>query len=162
MKEIQVGKLPVKVCEHKGDINYLRFVKFKQYAPQFWERMDSPLFAEYFDRFKAEYNKGNHAQGFAILLDYQFAIQNVKEKSYDAWGVCFALITVLEGEDAKSDLNELEIEKKIKRFTDEGKSAEQVKAEVVNFMMASPEIFVKHLTIIDIPGMLSEAANSEG
>jgi hypothetical protein len=158
MKEIQVGKLLVKVCEHKGDINYLRFVKFKQYAPQFWERMDSPLFAEYFDRFKIEFNKGNYAQGLAILLDYQFAIDNVK-KSYDAWGVCFALITVLEGEDPKSDLDILEIEKKIKRFTKEGISAEQVKAEVVNFMMASPEIFVKHLTMIDLPNILSEAVS---
>lgn len=158
MKEIMVGTMPVKVCEHKGDINYLRFVKFKQYAPQFWERMDSPLFAEFFERFKTEHNKGNHAQGLAILLDYQFAIDNVK-KSYDAWGVCFALITVLEGEEARSDLDILEIEKKIKKFTDQGITAEQVKSEVVNFMMASPEIFIKHLTMIDISDILKEAEN---
>lgn len=159
MKEIQVGSLPVKVCEHKGDINYLRFVKFKQYAPQFWERMDSPLFAEFFERFKIEHNKGNHAQGIAILFDYQFAISQTQAKSYDAWGVCFALITILENEDPKSCPDELEIEKKIKRLTDEGLNAETVKAEVINFMTASPEIFVKHLTMIDLTSIMSEALN---
>ena len=158
MKEIKVDELPVKVCEHKGDINYLRFVKFKQYAPQFWERMDSPLFAEYFERFKTEYNKGNHAQGVAIMLDYQYAIENVNH-SYDAWGVCFALITILENEDPKSCPDILEIEKKIKVLTDQGITAEQVKAEVVNFMMASPEIFVKHLTMTDISDLLKEAVS---
>lgn len=156
MKEIKVGELPVKVCEHKGDINYLRFVKFKQYAPQFWERMDSPLFAEYLERMTAEHNKGNHAQAYAIMRDYEFAIANV-EKPYDAWMVCFCLITLLEKEDSKSCPDILEIEKKIKVYTDQGITAEIVKAEVVNFMTASPEIFVKHLTMIDLSDIMSEA-----
>mgnify|MGYP000038263949 CR=1 FL=1 len=36
MKTIKIGDLDVRVCEHKGDITYERFVSFKQYAPQFW------------------------------------------------------------------------------------------------------------------------------
>lgn len=149
MKEIQVGELPVKVCEHKGDINYLRFVKFKQYAPQFWERMDSPLFEVYFEKFMDFHNQGKHAQGLAALLDYKFAIKNT-EKSYDAWMVCFTMITILEGENKDACPDELEIQKKIKLFTDNGISPDIIKTEVVNFMKASPETFMDHVILYDL------------
>ena len=149
MKEIKVGELPVKVCEHKGDINYLRFVKFKQYAPQFWERMDSPLFEVYFERFMDSHNKGQHAQALAVLLDYKFALKNV-EKSYDAWMICFCLITLLVDENEKASLNEIEIDKKIKTFTDEGITPDIIKREVVNFMRASPETFTDHVILYDL------------
>ena len=149
MKEIQVGNLPVRICEHKGDINYLRFVKFKQYAPQFWERMDSPLLAVYMERYMEQHNKGNHAQGLAVWLDYKMAVDNTK-KSYDAWMMCFALIAILEGEDEKSLPNEVELNAKIQQLTDQGISAETVKAEVVNFMKASPETFTDHVILYDL------------
>jgi hypothetical protein len=158
MKEIQVGKLPVKVCEHKGDINYLRFVKFKQYAPQFWERMDSPLFAVYKEKILDFHNKGQYAQSLAALFDYEFAIKNV-EKSYDAWMVCFCLITLLKDEDEKSDLNTLEIEKKIKKFTDQGITPDVIKTEVVNFMKASPETFTDHVILYDLINTQSGAVS---
>jgi hypothetical protein len=158
MKEIKVGELSVKVCEHKGDINYLRFVKFKQYAPQFWERMDSPLLAIYMERYMDAHNKGQHAQALAILLDYQFAIKNV-EKSYDAWMVCFTLITLLEGEDFKSVPEDLEIQSKIKKFTDQGITPDVVKTEVVNFMKASPETFMDHVILYDLISTQSGAGS---
>ena len=158
MKEIKVGTLPVKVCEHKGDINYLRYVKFKQYAPQFWERMDSPLFAVYKEKILDFHNKGQYAQSLAALFDYEFAIKNV-EKSYDAWMVCFTLITLLDGEDEKSCPNELEIAKKVKSFTDQGITPETVKTEVVNFMKASPETFMDHVILYDLISTQSGAVS---
>lgn len=158
MKEIKVGTLPVKVCEHKGDINYLRYVKFKQYAPQFWERMDSPLFAVYKEKILDFHNQGKYAQSLAALFDYEFAIKNV-EKSYDAWMVCFTLITILEGEDWNSCPNELDIEKKVKVFTDNGITPDTIKTEVVNFMKASPETFMDHVILYDLISTQSGAGS---
>lgn len=149
MKQIKIGKLKVKICEHQGDINYLRFVKFKQYAPQFWEKMDSPLFAVYFERYMDFHNKGQHAKSLMVLHDYKMAI-DISKNSYDAWGVCFALIALLEGEDSRTCPDEADLKDKLKTFTDNGLIAEVVKSEVVNFMKASPEVFMDHLTLLAI------------
>ena len=157
MKQLQIGKLIVKICEHQGDINYLRFVKFKQYAPQFWEKMDSPLFAVYLEKYMEHHNKGNHAQALMILHDYKLAI-DMSKNSYDAWGICFALLSIDEGEDEKTCPDDSDLKAKLKTYTDEGLTAEQVKAEVVNFMKASPEVFQDHLIMLAIQSSMSGTA----
>lgn len=144
MKDLKIGKLSVKVCEHQGDINYLRFVKFKQWAPQFWEKMDSPLFAAYLERFMEHHNKGEHAQGVMVLHDYKMAI-DISKNSYDAWGICFALITIDKSEDSKHCPDDAELKKKLSVYMKEGLTAETVKGEVLGFMGASPEVFRDHL-----------------
>ena len=162
MKTIKIGKLKVNVCEHQGDIIYPRFVKFKQYAPQFWEKMDSPLFEVYFEKFMDFHNKGEHVQAAFVLRDYKIAINNLKG-SYDAWGVCFALITeVVDGkekENFKLNPNEADIKSKIELFNLEGLIAETVKEEVLAFMQASPETFMEHLTMHAIQSTMSEISD---
>jgi hypothetical protein len=157
MKTIKIGKLKVNVCEHQGDINYLRFVKFKQWAPQFWEKMDSPLFTVYLERYMDYHNKGQHGQALMVLHDYKLAI-DMSKNSFDAWGICFALIAILEGEDEKSCPDDAQLKEKLKQFTDQGLTAEMVKAEVVNFMRASPEVFMDHLILLGIASSMSEIA----
>ena len=155
MKDVEIGKLKVKICEHQGDINYLRFVKFKQYAPQFWEKMDSPLFAVYFERFMEFHNKAQHGQALMVLHDYKLAI-DLSKNSYDAWGICFALIAIMEGEDERSCPDDTGLKAKLKQLTDEGLTAEMVKEEVVNFMKASPEVFGDHLILHGIASLMTE------
>lgn len=149
MKTIKIGKLKVKVCEHQGDINYLRFVKFKQYAPQFWEKMDSPLFSVFLDKYMDFHNKGQHAQALMVLHDYKLSI-DISKNSYDAWGICFTLITILDGEDERSCPDDSVLKEKLKQMTDEGLTAKMVEEEVINFMKASPVVFSDHLTLYEI------------
>ena len=160
MKKIKIGKLEVRVCEHKGDISYARYVMFKQYAPQFWEKMDSPLFESYYERIMDHFNKGEWMQGFMRLKDYKVAIDNTKY-SYDAWGVCFALITGLKGEDIKSPMNDADIGEKIEKLKAEGLDAETVKKSVLDFMSASPETFQDHLLHYASQRMTGEMISSE-
>jgi len=156
MKLIKVGEMPVKVSEHKGDIVYPRFVKFKQYAPQFWERMDSPLFAAYYERIMDLFNAGKHAQIIEVLKDYKMAIDNVRQ-SYDAWMFCFAYISYLEGEDEKTTPDDAELKQKIEKLISAGITAETVKAEVINFMRTSPETFTDHLILHDLISMTTDS-----
>lgn len=155
MKKIKIGKLNVNVCEHKGDLSYNRFVKFKQYAPQFWEKMDSPLFEVYWEKFLDFHNKGEHAQAMMAMRDYKFALDNSKN-SYDAWGACFALITEVNKKDFKEMPNDADIKEKIEMFNAEGLTADVVKQCVLDFMSTSPETFVDHLTMYAIQSMNSE------
>jgi hypothetical protein len=155
MKNLNVGKLKLKVCEHQGDINYLRFVKFKQYAPQFWEKMDSPLFAVYMEKYMDFHNKGQHGQALMVLHDYKLAI-DLSKNSYDAWGICFSLLVIMEGEDEKSCPDDSVLKEKLQQLTDEGLTAEMVKQEVVNFMKASPEVFSDHLILFEIASIPTE------
>lgn len=154
MKKIKIGKLNVNVCEHKGDMPYNRFVKFKQYAPQFWEKMDSPLFEVYWEKYMDFHNKGEHAQAMMALRDYKIALDNSKN-SYDAWGVCFALITETNKLKFKELPNDADIKEKIELFNKEGLKANTVTEHVLAFMSASPETFVDHLTLYAVQSMMS-------
>jgi len=152
VKDIKIGKLTLRVCEHQGDINYLRFVKFKQWSPQIWEKMDSPVFAMYFEKFLDLTNQGKHAQASMIWYDYKLAIE--QKGTVDAWGMCFALITALENEDPKTGCPEdPDLQKKMELLGKEGLTAEVVKEEVVNFMKDSPEDFAAHLLLYVAPSM---------
>ena len=97
-KKIELDKGSILVAEHKGDVNYSRYVKFKQLAPQFWEKMDSPLFAVYLEKFEDAFNQSNWAKGHAVILDYKMAI-DMSKSNHDAWGLCFALISYEKDED---------------------------------------------------------------
>jgi len=164
MKTIDIGDLKVMVCEHKGDMRYHRFVKFKQYAPQFWEKMDSPLFESYFERIKDHFDKGEFTNALIKLLDYRVALNNIAN-SYDAWGVCFALITETDCEnvDAKfdKDPNDAEIKARLKIYSEKGLLAETVKEHVLAFMSASPETFQDHLIHYASQLMTGEMLKSE-
>jgi len=154
MKTIEIGKLKVKISEHQGDINYLRFVKFKQWAPQFWEKMDSPLFTVYLEKYMDFHDKGKHAQALMVLHDYKLAI-DMSKNSFDAWGICFALLVIMGDEDERSCPDDSMLKEKLKKLTDEGLTAEMVFQEVVNFMKASPVVFGDHLRMFAVDSMLN-------
>lgn len=158
MKSLKIGDKEIKICEHQGDISYLRFVKFKQWAPQFWEKMDSPLFTVYFERFMDYHNQSKHAQALMVLHDYKLAIDNCKN-SYDAWGICFALIAIEENEDYRACPDDSELKSKVERLTKEGLTAQMVKEEVLNFMVASPEVFTDHLVMYKIASLRTETGS---
>jgi len=147
-KKVELTKGEILVAEHKGDVNYLRYVKFKQIAPQFWEKMDSPLFAVYLERFEDAYNKGNHARGHAVLLDYKMAIDMTKS-NHDAWGMCFALIAYEEDEEVDFVPSDIELKEKLDRMTKNGLTPDVITEGVVNFMKASPETFQDHLILLE-------------
>src|SRR6056297_895498 len=148
MKTIKIGDLKVKVCEHKGDILYTRYVKFKQYAPQFWEKMDSVVFEAYYEGILDMYNNGKFAEAIMKLKDYRIALDN-SANSYDAWGMCFGLICEIvdgkEKEKFKQTPDDSDIKDKLEKLNEAGLTAETVKAEVINFMKASPETFADHI-----------------
>lgn len=154
MKSIEIGKLKVNLSEHKGDLTYERFVKFKQYAPQFWEKMDSPLFESYWERFQDHFNKGEFMQAGLKMQDYKIAINNAKN-SYDAWGVCFVLITAKDAKDFKECPNDADIQKTLDEYKKEGLMAEMVAESVLAFMQASPETFMDHLTLYAIQSTMN-------
>lgn len=155
MKSLKIGEKEVKICEHQGDISYLRFVKFKQYAPQFWEKMDSPLFVSFFERYMEYHNQGKHAQALMVLHDYKMSI-DMSKNSYDAWGICFALICIEEGEDFRACPDDSDLIAKVHRLNGMGLTALVVKEEVLNFMVASPEAFTDHLTLHRIASLPTE------
>lgn len=159
MKTIKLGDLKVNVCEHKGDISYMRYVKFKQYAPQFWEKMDSPLFEAYWEGIIDLYNKGEFAQAIMKLRDYKVAIDNSKN-SYDAWGVCFVMISEVkdggEKERFKEVPNDADIHERLELYNSNGLTADTVKLEVINFMKASPETFMDHVILFGMQAGMSE------
>lgn len=155
MKNLKVGNIELLVSQHKGDITYERFVIFKQYAPQFWEKMDSPLFAVYWEAFENFMNEGKYMQAYGKMSDYKMAIEQSKN-SYDAWGICFVLISGKDEADLKKSPNDADIEKRLNELKKEGLTAEVVNREVLNFMQASPETFTDHLTLYALQSSTSE------
>jgi hypothetical protein len=154
-KEVKLDKDTILVAEHKGDVNYARFVKFKQLAPQFWERMDSPLFVVYKEKIDNAFNNSEWMKGYAAFLDYGLALSQL-DKSYDAWGLCFALISYEEGEEIEKELNDVELAEKLARMTKKGLTADVIKEGVVNFMKASPETFQDHLILLEVANTMIE------
>ena len=154
-KKIELDKESILVAQHKGDVNYERFVKFKQLAPQFWERMDSPLFAVYKEKIDAAFNNSDWMKGYAILMDYGMALGQL-DKSYDAWGLCFALISYEKDEEVEFIPNDVELREKLARMTKKGLTADVIKESVVNFMKASPETFQDHLILLEVANTMTE------
>jgi len=151
MKEISIGKTSLRIAEHKGDINYLNYVKFKQYVPQFWEKMDAPLFEAYFERVQDFYNEGKFMQAFGVLMDFKLARDQMKT-NYDAWGVCFALIAYEKGEDTQRVLNDVDIQERLKRWE---LTPDKMVECVLDFMKASPETFRDHIALYEIRNMMT-------
>ena len=153
-KMVKLATGSILVAAHKGDVNYARYVKFKQLAPQFWERMDSPLFASYLERFENLHNEGKHAQAYAVLRDYGLAIDMVKQE-HDAWGLCFALISYEKGEEMEFIPSDIELKEKLDRMTKKGLTPDQIQEGVVDFMRASPETFQDHLILLEVQNMMT-------
>ena len=150
MKKIKIGTKTYDQCQHKDDINIKRFIAFKQYAPMIWEKMDSPLFEAYFDCIKNHFNKGHHTQVLVELINLRAAINN-QENGYDGWCMCFALITLEEGED-QTNVEESFLQEKVDRWIKDGLTAGQVHSSVLDFMKASEEVFSAHLTMLAMIG----------
>lgn len=154
-KKIELESGELLVAEHKGDVNYLRFVKFKQLAPQFWERMDSPLFEVYLQKIQDAFDQGKYMKGHGYLLDYKFAISQA-QKSHDALGLCFALITYEKDEAIEFVPSDTELKEKLDRMVKGGLSPQTIHDCVINFMQASPETFQDHLTLLEVQKMMTE------
>ena len=153
-KKIELEKGTILVAEHKGDVNYARYVRFKQIAPQFWEKMDSPLFAVYLEKIQDAFDQGKYMKAHAALLDYKLAIDMSKQK-YDAWGLCFALISYEEGEEVDFVPNDVQLEEKLERMTKAGLTPDVIQEGVMDFMRASPETFQDHLALYAVQNMMS-------
>lgn len=152
MKQVKIGNIDYRIAEHKGDISYNNYVKFKQYVPQFWEKMDSPMFEVYWEKVQDLFNQSKFIQAYNVMLDYRMALNNSKN-SYDAWGICFALICYKEGE----DIHETKADDEIKKFLSEVEITPDIVVEnVVNFMRASPETFQDHLALYAVLGTMIE------
>jgi len=156
-KKVELDKGSVLVAEHKGDINYRRYVKFKQIAPQFWERMDSPLFVTYLEKIQDAWNSGKWMQGYQVLLDYKLAIEEAQQ-DYDPWGLCFALICYEDGEEIDHVPTDVELKEKLDRLVKVGLTPDVIKEAVVNFMKASPETFQDHLILLEVQSTMTETA----
>lgn len=153
MKKIKIGEHDVFIAEHKGDVIYTNYVKFKQYVPQFWEKMDSPLFMTYLEKIQDLFNQSKFIQAYNVLMDYKFALDNVKQ-SYDAWGMCFALIAYDSEDDAKKELTEIECKEKLNKWKEV--TPDEIVESVLSFMKASPETFQDHLIAYGILGSMIE------
>jgi len=156
MKELKIGKTNLRICEHQGDINYLRFVRFKQWCPQFFERMDLVVLDNHMSKFMELHNQGKYAQSVMVWYDLKLATKQSKELAYDAWGICFALIAIEKDEDEKSCPDDSVLREKIIRLSNAGLTAEVVKKEVLNFMKASPVEFSELIVPYIIPFMQKE------
>lgn len=154
-KKVELDKGSVLVAQHKGDINYLRYVKFKQLAPQFWERMDSPLFAAYFEKFQDAHDQGKHAKGVMVMKDYQLAINQLNQ-DHDAWGLCFALISYEKDEEVEFVPSDVQLKEKLGRMVKAGLTPDVIQEGVINFMKASPETFQDHLILLEVQNMMTE------
>jgi len=150
MKKLKIGSKTYDLCQTKDDINFVRFTMIKQYAPQIWEKMDSPLFETYMDRVMAHFNKGNWMHGWMELENYRVALKNI-ENGNDAWGICFALICLESGED-QTRHDEAFLTEKLGRMITDGLTAGQVYDGVVDFWKRSPEVFSPHLTTLAVLG----------
>lgn len=153
MKKLKVGDKELFIAEHKGDIIYSNYVKFKQYVPQFWEKMDSPMFMTYFERIQDLFNQSKFTQALMVLNDYKLALDNSKN-SYDAWGMCFALIACDDKEGYKRELTELDCKDKLKAWPE--LTPDVIVEEVLSFMKASPETFQDHLIAYGLLGSMIE------
>ena len=153
-KKVELKKGSVMIAEHKGDVNYLRYVRFKQLAPQFWEKMDSPLFAVYLEKIQDAFDQGKYMKAHAALLDYKLAI-DMSQQQYDAWGLCFALISYEKDEDVSYMPNDVELEQKLDRMVKNGLTPDQIQEGVMDFMRASPETFQEHLVLFEVQNMMS-------
>ncbi|MEE9528504.1 MAG: hypothetical protein V3V88_00425 [Dehalococcoidia bacterium] len=152
---IKLQKGSILVATHKGDVNYARYVRFKQTAPQFWEKMDSPLFAVYLEKYQDQHNQSNWAQAHAVLKDYEFAISQLQQ-DHDAWGLCFALISYEKGEEMSFIPNDVELKDKLDRMTKAGLMPDQIEEGVINFMKTSPGTFQDHLILFDLQNTMNE------
>ena len=152
MKKLKVGDIHLRIAENKGDISYTNYVQFKQYVPQFWEKMDSPLFEVYFEKIQDLFNQSKFIQAYNVLLDYKLALDNSKN-SYDAWGVCFVLISYEEGEPIDRELADDQIKERLAKYK---LTPDIVVENVINFMKASPETFQDHLALYAVLGMMTE------
>lgn len=148
-KKVELEKGSVLVAEHKGDVNYLRYVRFKQLAPQFWEKMDSPLFEVYLEKIEDAFDQGKYSKAHAFLLDYKLAISMMNEKN-DAWGLCFALISYEKDEEVEFMPTDVELKEKLDRMVKNGLTPDMIQEGVVNFMKASPETFQDHLILLEM------------
>lgn len=148
-KEIKLDKGSILVATHKGDVNYLRYVKFKQLAPQFWEKMDSPLFAVYLEKIEDAFDQQKYSKAHAILLDYKLAISQLDD-DHDAWGLCFALISYEENESIEFVPTDIELKDKLNRMVKNGLTSDMIQEGVINFMKASPETFMDHLILYEM------------
>ena len=148
-KKVELDKGFVLIGEHKGDVNYMRYVKFKQLAPQFWEKMDSPLFEVYLEKIEDAFDNGKYSKAHAFLLDYKLTISQMSEKN-DAWGLCFALISYEKDEEVDFVPTDIELKDKLNRMTKNGLTPDMIQEGVVNFMKASPETFQDHLILLEM------------
>jgi hypothetical protein len=153
-KKVELEKGFVLIAEHKGDVNYTRYVKFKQLAPQFWERMDSPLFEVYLEKIQDAFDQGKYMKAHALLLDYKLALSQMDD-DHDAWGLCFALISYEKDEEVAFVPTDLELKEKLDRMTKQGLTSDMIQEGVMDFMRASPETFQDHLILYEMRNMMT-------
>lgn len=147
MKTITHGKVQYKRCENVFDINDYRFNDFKSYILQVFEKMDKPVFETQFNKYLAQFNKGQHAEALIDWNNYKKA-RELKELNYDAYSFCYALMHLAEGEDALDCSKDTQL-KKLTQMREAGLSRGEVEEVVTNFMRASPASFGVYLEMLE-------------
>jgi hypothetical protein len=88
------------------------------------------------EKIKKAFNSGNYYEIPNILDNFNLALK-IKEPQHDAWGYCFALITLDENEDT-SKTDETFLKSKLDNYNSNGLTFITVKSEVENFIKAFP------------------------
>jgi hypothetical protein len=140
MKIIELGNKKIQVCEGLHDINYLRATIFKQYITQLLYNIDMSLFELAFNQYTEAINKGLHSQGLIVWHNFKQSLKLTKNKGVDAYGICFALITIEENENIQN-FDETFLIEKLKRLSGAGLTRQTVEEEVLNFTKAFPQIY---------------------
>jgi len=113
----------------------------------------------YLEKIQDAFDQGKYMKAHAALLDYKLAI-DMSKHDFDAWGLCFALISYEvdekgEAEEVSFVPNDVELEEKLKRMTKAGLTPDVIQEGVMDFMRASPETFQDHLVLLEVQNMMN-------
>lgn len=154
MKAIKIGNKEYQQIEDLFDMGDERFVMFKQYISQSFEKLDNPSFLIMFNRVIKNFNSNDVWNIVVELTNFKKTLE-LKELNYDCFSICFALLHIKEGEDLKNISADYQLSK-LQEMRDEGLSRGLVEEVVENFMKAHPKHFSYYLEVLQMMRYLSK------
>jgi hypothetical protein len=148
MKSIKIGSKEYDLMQTPFDIGDERAVIFRQFLNQTFELNDNSLWKTTWARCKAYFNSGQQADGIIELYNFDKAVE-LKELNYDAYSICFCLITLQKGEEQKDFGLNFQL-KKLEEMRNEGLTRGMVEQEVENFLIASPKSYGPYLAVLEL------------
>lgn len=139
MEFLELGEMKIRVATELSEISIPRCNEFKKYALQIF--YDLPILAlnETIEKCKSHFNNGKYAE-MIIELENLRIMYELQQPGIDAWGFCFALITLSDNENwCEIDRNFLK--DKYFKFCELGLKQDQVENYVSNFIKGYPKLF---------------------